>query len=257
MTTRSELRRQGEAMRQKLFGAQAARTNANQLAPGFGDFLDETEFGIVWCRPGLALEERMLCTLAALASTGRLDVLGRYVGAALHIGVTPVAIQETVIQIGIYAGFAASQEALACAGTVFAERGVKAPPPAPRDDALDTLMTRGKELMNALHREGSSQGYAAPGNPVTGALYPVAIQYGYGEIWFRPGLTHLQRVLISVASFTALKLESQIKKFGQAALNMGATREQVIEAVIQTAPYSGFAPALNALGLLSEVVKPV
>lgn len=241
-------------MRAKLFGAQAAEFNANQLAPGFGDFLAETEFGIVWCRPGLALEDRMLCTLAALASVQRLTVLRRYVGAALNIGLDAIAIQEVMIQIGIYAGFAASQEALACAATVFAEHGVKVAPRQPRDDSLDTLMARGKDLMNALHREGSSQGYAAPGNPVTGALYPVAIEYGYGEIWFRPGLTHLQRVLISVASFTSLKLESQIKKFGQAALNMGATREQVIETVIQTAPYSGFAPALNALGLLSEVL---
>lgn len=240
-------------MRTRLFGPQAE--NANELAPGFGDFLAETEFGIVWCRPGLALEARMHCTLAALASVQRLAVLRRHVGAALNIGVTPTAIQEVLIQIGIYAGFAASQEALECAATVFAERGVKVPPQPPRDDSLDTLMTRGKELMSALHREGSSRGYAAPGNAVTGALYPVAIEYGYGEIWFRPGLTHVQRVLISVASFTALKLESQIKKFGQAALNMGATHEQVIEAVIQTAPYSGFAPALNALGLLTNVLR--
>lgn len=253
MTTRTELREQGKAMRARLFGSQAE--GADELAPGFGDFLAETEFGIVWCRPGLALEDRMMCTLAALASVQRLTVLRHYVGAALHIGVTPTAIQEVSIQIGIYAGFAASQEALVCAATVFEARGVKVPPQPPRDDSLETLMARGKELMNALHREGSNQGYAAPGNTVTGTLYPVAIEYGYGEIWFRPGLTHVQRVLISVASFTALKLESQIKKFGQAALNMGATPEQVIETVIQTAPYSGFAPALNALGLLSEAFR--
>ena len=111
--------------------------------------------------------------------------------------------------------------------------------------------------MKALHREGGDKGYAAPDNPVTGALYPVAIEYGYGEIWFRPGLAHRSRVLCAVASFTALRLESQIRKFGQAALNLGATRTEVIEAVIQTAPFSGFAPALNALGILSDVLRPV
>ncbi len=254
MTTRSELRQQGEAMRARLFGAEQPQPEA---APGFRDFMSEAEFGIVWSRPGMELKDRMLCTLAALGSVQRLQVLRRYVGAALNIGVTPTAIQEVLIQIGIYAGFAASEEALGAAAEVFAKHHINIHPQAPRDDSLETLTVRGTELMNALHREDGSKGYAAPGNPVTGALYPVAIQYGYGEIWFRPGLEHKQRVLISVASFTALKLESQIKKFGQAALNLGATREEVIEAVIQTAPFSGFAPALNALGVLSEVLRPV
>lgn len=84
----------------------------------------------------------------------------------------------------------------------------------------------------------------------------MAIQYGYGEIWFRPGLDQRRRVLCSVASFTALRLEAQTKKFGQAAVNLGLSKTEVLEAVIQTAPFSGFAPALNALAVLSEVLKP-
>ena len=60
-----------------------------------------------------------------------------------------------------------------------------------------------------------------------------------------------------MASFTALRLESQARKFGQAALNLGLARTEVIEAVIQTAPFSGFAPELNALAALSEVLRPV
>jgi 4-carboxymuconolactone decarboxylase len=176
------------------------------------------------------------------------------VGAALNIGLDPRAIQEALIQIGIYAGFTASEEALAIADQVFAARGTRVPAPESRDDALDTLTERGTMLMRQLHRDAGDKGYASPGNPVTGALYPVAIQYGYGEIWFRPGLTHRQRVLISVASFTALRLEAQTRKFGQAALNMGCNAEEVRETVIQTAPFSGFAPALNALAVLSDVL---
>lgn len=256
MTTRSELRQQGEAMRTRLFGAEATHFQRDDAAPGFRDFMSETEFGIVWCRPGLALPERMLCTLAALASVQRLPALRRYVGAALNIGLDALAIQEVLLQIGIYAGFAASEEALDCAAGMFAARGVKVSASPPRDDSLDTLMARGRQMLKDLHRESGTQGYASPDNPVTSALYPVAIQYGYGEVWFRPGLDHQQRVLCSVASFTALRLEGQARKFGKAAVNLGLTPTQVIEAVIQTAPYSGFAPALNALAALSEVLRP-
>ena len=257
MTTRNDLRRQGEAMRSRLFGADMAHTQAEDTAAGFRDLLSETEFGIVWCRPGLGLVDRMICTLAVLGCVQRHSALRRYVGAALNIGLDAGAIQEVLIQIGIYAGFTASEEALGTAATLFHERGITIPPQAPRDDTRETLLSRGGELLKALHREGSDKGYAAPDNPVTSALYPVAIEYGYGEIWFRPGLAHRQRVLCAVASFTALRSENQTRRFGQAALNLGVTRTEVIEAVIQTAPFSGFAPALNALNVLSDALRPV
>ncbi len=123
-----------------------------------------------------------------------------------------------------------------------------------REDSLEALSERGRKLMEQLHGDRAGQGYAAPGNPVTGALYPLAMQYGYGEIWFRPGLDLRRRALVAVAAFTALKLDGQVKKFGQSALNMGLSRTEVIEAVIQTAPISGFAPALNAFGGLGDVL---
>jgi alkylhydroperoxidase/carboxymuconolactone decarboxylase family protein YurZ len=59
---------------------------------------------------------------------------------------------------------------------------------------------------------------------------------------------------VAVAGFTALRMEDPLKKFAQAALNAGLSRDEVVEALVQTAPASGFAPALTALRWLSEVV---
>jgi 4-carboxymuconolactone decarboxylase len=247
--TRRELRQQGEALRQRLFG------DDDGTPPVMRTLMAEAGYGAIWSRPGLALSDRMICALAALGAVQRLPKLRRHVGAALDLGLAPRAIVEILIQIGIYAGFAASEEAIEAAGSVFAQRGVAMPEEPAREDSLETLTARGRELMQKLHSERASQGYAAPDNPVTGAMYPLAIQYGYSEIWFRPGLDLRQRALVTVAAFTALKLESQVKKFGESALNMGLTRTEVIEAIIQTAPLSGFAPALNALGGLSEALR--
>jgi hypothetical protein len=57
----------------------------------------------------------------------------------------------------------------------------------------------------------------------------------------RPGLDRRQRALVVVAAFTALKLEAQAAKFGQSALNVGLSRTEIIEAVIQT-PASSLRP---------------
>jgi 4-carboxymuconolactone decarboxylase len=108
--------------------------------------------------------------------------------------------------------------------------------------------------MATVHGERGRQGYAAPGNPITGALFPSALRYGYGELWFRPGLDNRQRMLCAIASFTAMSLEGQLRKFSQSALNVGLTKEEIVEAVIQTGPYGGFPRALNGLAILSEVL---
>jgi len=255
MTPRETLWQQGEAMRARLFGRDADAPERGDSAPGFRQLMSEAVYGGIWSRPGLALADRMICTLAALGAVQRLPQLRRHVEAALHIGLEPRPIQEILVQIGIYAGFSASEEALEVARTVFAEHGIALPAATTHDESLDTLMARGRDVLQALHGERAFQGYAAPDNPVTGALYPVAIQYGYGEIWFRPGLDRRQRALCAVAAFTALRMENQVKRFGQSALNVGLSRTEVIEAVIQTAPFSGFAPALNALAALGDALR--
>jgi 4-carboxymuconolactone decarboxylase len=247
--TRDELHRQGEAMQARLRGDGPGQPQ------GFGTLLTEAVFGGIWSRPGLELCDRMICTLAALGVIPRLSALRRLIAAALDVGLTPAAIREVLIQAALYAGFSAAEETLELAAQVFAARGVAFPADPPTDVSLEELTTRGRRTMEALHGERALQGYAAPDNPVTGALYPLAIQYGYGDIWSRPGLGRRERALVSVAAFAALRLPEQVQKFGQSALNVGLTKAEVIEAVIQTAPYSGFPPALNALAALSTAFR--
>lgn len=242
--TREDLRQQGQAVLNTLFGS------ATQPA-GLGNLLTEAAYGTIWTRPGLALPDRLVCTIAALATGPRMKALRRYLRAALEHGLKPEAVREVLVQASLYAGFSAAEETLALAAEVFAEQGMPFPVEPPEDASLEALDQRGAVLMERLHGERARLGYAAADNPVTGALYPSAIRYGYGEIWFRPGLEHRQRALVAIAAFTALRLPEQLAKFGQSALNVGLTRAEVIEAIIQTAPYTGFPPALNALAALS------
>ncbi len=235
-------------MRARLFGS-VIKTSAH---PEFDDFITETTYGAIWSRHGLALNDRMVCTLAALCAVQQLPQLRRYVDAALNIGLPPDAPFTIFAQVGIYAGFAATEAAMGVADAVFRDRNVAVPAPATGALSLEDLDRRGRELMAKLHGERGTQGYAAPENHFTSRLYPMTIPYGYGEIWHRPGLELRQRAMVSLAGFTALQLEDQLRKFGQSAKNVGLTVDEVCEAIIQTSPYSGYAPALNALTWLSE-----
>jgi len=209
-------------------------------------------WGSVWARPGLALEDRMLATLSALTSQQRLPQLKRYIGAALHIGMPPRTVQEVFVHCALYSGFPTALNSLTLAGEVFAEKGIEVPETKMPDLDGEALMALGRETMFKLHGERAEQGYAAPDNPVTGRLYPAAIAYGYGDIWGRPDLDHRQRSVCAVAAFTSIDHVPQVVKFGQASLNCGLTRDEVIETIMQTGPYTGFPRALTALAALGE-----
>jgi len=242
--TRQSLRQTGEATLRTLLGS-------NEQAGGFANLLTEPLFGGVWNRPGLALTDRLLVTIAALATGPRMRALRNYINAGLDHGLDGAAIREILVQTALYAGFSSAEETLPMLAEVLGDRDLPFPDDPPEDASLEELTARGTELMHELHGARARLGYAAPDNPVTGALYPTAIQYGYGEIWYRPGLERRQRALVAVAGFTALRMPEQAGKFGQSALNVGLSKTEVIEAIIQTAPYTGFPPALNALGALS------
>jgi 4-carboxymuconolactone decarboxylase len=241
---RQDLRHQGEAMLKTLFGSTAQ-------AAGLGHLLTEAAYGAVWSRPHLTLADRLVVAIAALGVGPRLKALRRHLSAGLEHGLSAEAVREILVQAGLYGGFSAAEETLGLAGEVFAEHGIQFPADPPEDATLEQLDVRGAALMAELHGSRATQGYASPDNPVTGQLYPAAIRYGYGEIWSRPGLERRQRALVAIAGFTALRLPEQAAKFGQSALNIGLTQDQVIEAIIQTAPLTGFPPALNALAAIS------
>jgi 4-carboxymuconolactone decarboxylase len=146
----------------------------------------------------------------------------------------------------------ASESALETALAVFAEEGISLEADAPRHDALEALMDRGRDLQGALHAERRHEGHAAPDNPATGSIYPLVVQYCYGEIWDRPGLDRRLRALCAVASFAALDHDILLRKFILSALNIGASRNDIIEALIQGGPYNGFAFMLKALNIAQE-----
>jgi len=250
MTQRDELRERGRDLRSALG---MGKWRGSELIPGLADLADEVVFGTVWSRPGLGLEDRMLATLSALSCKQYLPQLRGFVGAALHIGHPPRAIQEVMLHCGMYAGIPSAVNSLGVVAKVLEARELAPPDEDIEAVRLEELYERGLQTMDTLHADRARDGYAAP-DAAAADLYDTAIGFLYGEIWNRPGLSTRQRMVCSVAAFTALQMETQQRKFFRSALNVGFSVAEVREVITQTAPYSGFPPALNALQIADEVL---
>jgi 4-carboxymuconolactone decarboxylase len=73
------------------------------------------------------------------------------------------------------------------------------------------------------------------------------VAWGFGEIYSRPALEPRDRQLVTLGMLTALGgCEPQLEVHVNAALNVGLTGEQIIEASLHSAVYCGFPRALNA-----------
>ncbi|MFH1819730.1 MAG: carboxymuconolactone decarboxylase family protein [Pseudomonadota bacterium] len=80
------------------------------------------------------------------------------------------------------------------------------------------------------------------------------IEFPFGDIYSRPGLDLKSREIAVVAALTALgNAAPQLKVHIQGALNVGVTRDEVVEVIMQMAVYAGFPAALNGLTVAKEV----
>lgn len=74
------------------------------------------------------------------------------------------------------------------------------------------------------------------------------IEFAFGDIYARPQLDLKTRELGVVAALTALGTATpQLKVHLHGALNVGCSRSEVIEMIMQMAVYAGFPAALNGL----------
>jgi 4-carboxymuconolactone decarboxylase len=82
------------------------------------------------------------------------------------------------------------------------------------------------------------------------------IEFPFGDIYSRPGIDLKSREIAVVAALTALgNAYPQLKVHIHGALNVGCSREEVIEVIIQMAVYAGFPAAINGMNAAKEVFK--
>jgi len=76
-----------------------------------------------------------------------------------------------------------------------------------------------------------------------------------GEIWSRPELDLKTRSLVTIAGLAALGRPNGLRLNIEMALNNGASKEEILETLLQMAPYAGFPACWEGLVIADEVFK--
>jgi 4-carboxymuconolactone decarboxylase len=113
----------------------------------------------------------------------------------------------------------------------------------------DERYERGRERFLEVHDE---KALLAVEN--LGDLGRSIVEFVYGDIYLRPGLSLRDRELAAVATLVALGRSSQIPQHLRAALKAGVTPDELREVIMQTAAIAGFPPAMNAMSTLKTIV---
>lgn len=110
----------------------------------------------------------------------------------------------------------------------------------------DERYRRGVEILRRLSGNGVEQ--------MTNKVAEVApdfarmtIEFPFGDLYTRGAIDLRTREVAAIAALAALGRLPQLRVHVGAAFNLGCTREEVVEILMQTAIYAGFPPALNAL----------
>ena len=91
----------------------------NKLAPDFFTWVAETAFGKIWSREALPVRDRSMITVAMLAALGKSTELRAHLMGARNVGLSQDELVEVLMQVAVYAGVPAANEALNVAADVF------------------------------------------------------------------------------------------------------------------------------------------
>jgi 4-carboxymuconolactone decarboxylase len=91
------------------------------------------------------------------------------------------------------------------------------------------------------------------------ALHPdlerMLIEYCWGTVLERPGLSERDRELITISVLLALGRDREATTHLNGALNVGITKDEIVEVLIQLGVYAGFPATMTGAALLGEVLQ--
>lgn len=253
----SELKDRAAAAKAKmteLFGPDYQPALAD-TDPEFAAMRDNLIYGELFYQGTLTDKMRILVNLCGLTAGGYYEQIADYARAGLNLKVEPSAMKESVIQTAPYSGIYRAQKTLSILNEVFTEAGIKLPlePQAVTDEGsrfaegqATQLKMYGERMQQMWDSTPEGQRYLQVGH---------LSAYCFGDVFTRGGLTAAEReLLLWSAILTIGGADAQVRSHAVGNINVGNTKQNLVDVIALLMPQNGFPRSLTALAIVNQAV---
>lgn len=123
----------------------------------------------------------------------------------------------------------------------------------PQENPNESRLERGKRVLAEIDGEAGEKVIAALSD-IAPDFATYLFEFPFGDIYSRPRLDTKAREIATIAALTAMgNAAPQLKVHIEAGLNVGLSRDEITEIIMQMAVYAGFPAALNGLFAAKDV----
>jgi 4-carboxymuconolactone decarboxylase len=125
--------------------------------------------------------------------------------------------------------------------------------PMPTADTRQSRFERGMQVLTRIDGEVGQRVVDSLAD-ISPELGHEIVAWAFGDMYQRPELAPRDRQLVTLGMLTALGgCEPQLEVHINAALNVGLSPEEIVEALLHSAVYCGMPKAINATGVAKKV----
>jgi 4-carboxymuconolactone decarboxylase len=233
------------------------KSKLQKTDPDFIELFDNWAFDEVIRQSKLNTKTRVMLILASTIASQALGEYKVMVGAALHVGLTPIEIKEILYQSVPYVGVAKVFDFLHATNEALQNNGVSLPLEGQSTTTPETRFEKGVAAQKAIFGEAiDKMRQQAPKDQMH--IQDFLAANCFGDYYTRNGLDLKTRELLTFAMLISLGgCEPQVKGHVTGNLNVGNDRARLVDVVTQLLPFIGYPRTLNALRVIDEVVPPM
>lgn len=118
-----------------------------------------------------------------------------------------------------------------------------------------TAYERGLALLAQIHGGHAGEALVESQREICPDFATMSIEWALGGVMARPGLDLKTRQLVVIAACVTLgHAQPQLRAHAEGALAVGATKDEIVETIVQTLFYAGGAAVANALQTVKDLV---